>query len=162
MQVALPGLHAGIGETPSSVPKPAGVPPAPGPVRRLRLHRDRYPADEHSHAASVAHGRRRRGPALLTAIVLDRLAPNLDRLGDLGLLRTGDVEVQVLLTRVRARTVTARTAREVLVDLGLPVFDAEIPLRESYAGAFGAPVPDGGLDYAAAAAELLRFSVVAL
>lgn len=96
-----------------------------------------------------------------TAIDLDRLRPTLELLAELENLRIGDVDVRVLLTRVRSRTRTARTAREVLVDLGLPVLDAEIPLRESYAGAFGAPVPESP-DYAAVAAELLRSPVAAL
>ncbi len=48
--------------------------------------------------------------------------------------------MRVLLTRVRAGTRSAKLAREVLDELGVPVLAAEIPQRERLAQAFGAPV----------------------
>lgn len=47
------------------------------------------------------------------------------------------VEVGVLLTRVRRRTVSARSVREILEGIGYPVMNTEIPLSESFAASFG-------------------------
>jgi chromosome partitioning protein len=43
----------------------------------------------------------------------------------------------VLLTKVRKGTVSARSIRDVLAEVGLPVLDTEIPLAEQYAASFG-------------------------
>jgi hypothetical protein len=58
-----------------------------------------------------------------------------------------DLQCAVLLTRVRRGTVSARSIREVLAEVGLPVFDTWIPLAEQYAGSFGiAPTDLGAYD----------------
>lgn len=79
---------------------------------------------------------------------LDRLRPTLELLAEV------DLPVQVLLTRVRKGTKSAKAAREALLELGLGVLEAEIPLREGYATAFGL-VPEDLGEYQAALEELL-------
>jgi chromosome partitioning protein len=71
-------------------------------------------------------------PALVD---LDRLAPTLELLAELD--GTHQLAVRLLLTRVRVRTRMAAGARVVLENLGMPILDAEIPLREAFAMAFG-------------------------
>lgn len=83
---------------------------------------------------------------------LDRLRPTLELLAEVEPLNT--LSVQVLLTRVRRGTKSAKAAREVLAELGLAVLEAEIPLREGYATAFGL-VPEDLGEYEAALDELL-------
>lgn len=83
---------------------------------------------------------------------LDRLRPTLELLAEVEPLNT--LSVQVLLTRVRRGTKSAKAAREVLAELGLPVLEAEIPLREGYAAAFGLSPEDLG-EYEVALDELL-------
>jgi len=87
---------------------------------------------------------------------LDRLVPTLELLAEVEPLNS--VQVLVLLTRVRKNTRSARAAREVLTELGLPVLNTEIPLREIYANAFGLPV--GRLyEYEYVAREILGLEV---
>ena len=50
----------------------------------------------------------------------------------------------VLLTKVRRGTLSARSVRDVLAEVGLPVMDTEIPLAEMYAGSFGIAPTDLG------------------
>lgn len=83
---------------------------------------------------------------------LDRLRPTLELLAEVEPLNT--LSVQVLLTRVRRGTKSAKATREVLAELGLPVLEAEILLREGYAAAFGLSPEDLG-EYEAALDELL-------
>jgi hypothetical protein len=47
------------------------------------------------------------------------------------------VDVGVLVTKSRARTLSARSIRAILNELDYPVLDTEIPLAEMYAGSFG-------------------------
>lgn len=47
------------------------------------------------------------------------------------------VDVRVVLTRVRAGTASARDARQGLLEQGLPLLEAQVHLRESYAQAWG-------------------------
>lgn len=62
----------------------------------------------------------------------------------------------VLLVQVRARTRSATDARTVLVEqMDAPVLDTEVPLRESYALAYGTVPTDLGA-YAAVVSELLE------
>jgi chromosome partitioning protein len=83
---------------------------------------------------------------------VDRLRPTLELLSEMEAVNP--VAVYVLLTRVRRGTKSARAAREVLGELGFHLFEAEIPLLESYAGSFGlAPVDLG--EYASATDELV-------
>lgn len=85
-------------------------------------------------------------------------------IGDLGRLRSTvdfvaevsehhDLVYALLLTRVRRGTTSAREARPLLTDLGHPVLDAEIPLREAIGSSWGTPRPSDDA-YAAALAEL--------
>lgn len=69
---------------------------------------------------------------------LDRLRPTLEVLADLEGLH--EPQVLCLLTRVRRGTRSSRAAREVLVELGLNVLDAEVSLREGYDNSFGLPL----------------------
>lgn len=94
----------------------------------------------------------RRLPQLADGMDLDRLRPTLELLAEVEPLNA--LSVQVLLTRVRRGTKSAKAAREVLAELGLSVLEAEIPLREGYATAFGLSPEDLG-EYEAALDELL-------
>jgi chromosome partitioning protein len=58
----------------------------------------------------------------------------------------------VVLTKVRQRTKSAASIRQALIDLGVPVFVAEVPLRESISLSFGHPIPPD-TPYAAVLAE---------
>lgn len=55
---------------------------------------------------------------------------------------TRPIAVDVLLTRVRAGTTSARDARTGLTGQGLPLLDAQVSLREAYAGAWGTTPAD--------------------
>lgn len=81
-------------------------------------------------------------PVSPTGLDLDRLRPTFEMLADLETIHP--VDVGVLLTKVRYGTRSARDARAALNELGYPVLDTEIPLAESYAGAFGAAPADLG------------------
>lgn len=59
----------------------------------------------------------------------------------------------VLLTRVRKGTLSARQARSTLEELGYPVLDTEIPLREQFSNSYGT-VPDAGTEYDTVYGEL--------
>jgi chromosome partitioning protein len=84
---------------------------------------------------------------------------DLDRLGDTvdliaGVETVTGVEWRALLIKVRTGTKSSKAVREVLAELGVPVLEAEIPLREGYANAFGA-VPEPWADYYGAVVEEL-------
>jgi len=87
---------------------------------------------------------------------LDRLMPTLELLSEVEPLNP--VRVLVLLTRVRRNTRSARAAREALAELGMPVMETEIPLKEAYAAAFGLPL-ERLYEYELAARELLSVEV---
>jgi chromosome partitioning protein len=89
----------------------------------------------------------------------DRLRPTVDLLANVEPLNPG-LDVRVLLTRLRSGTTTSREARGVLAELGIPVLETEIPLRESYAVAFGT-VPSAAREYADLLGELLGEEVPA-
>ena len=71
-------------------------------------------------------------PASPTGLDVNRLMPTVELLAELEPVHA--VEVGILLTRVRRGTLSARSVREVLAEVGLPVMDTEIPLAEQYAG----------------------------
>jgi chromosome partitioning protein len=79
-------------------------------------------------------------PASPTGLDVGRIRPTFELLAELEPVH--QVDVGVLLTRVRARTVSARAAREILTGLGYPVLDTEIPMSEMIAGAFGSVPAD--------------------
>ncbi len=70
-----------------------------------------------------------------------------------------DVELEqplrtlVLLSRVRVGTRSRREARSLLGDRGVPIFEAEVRMREAYAAAYGDDVQDLG-DYGEVLSEL--------
>jgi chromosome partitioning protein len=73
---------------------------------------------------------------------LDRLRPTLDLIAEVEVMH--QMQVCVLLTRVRAATKSGRLTREVLQDLGVSVLESQIPLRESLNSSFGRlPADDG-------------------
>jgi chromosome partitioning protein len=80
-------------------------------------------------------------PVTPSLMDLGRLRPTIELLANLGVRK--DPIVYVLLTSVRWGTVSARTAREHLAGLGLPVLETEIPLSEAYKWGFGAVPPEG-------------------
>jgi chromosome partitioning protein len=81
-------------------------------------------------------------PVAPTGLDINRMRPTFELLADLEAVHP--VDVGVLLTKTRARTVSARAAREILAELGYPVLDTEIPLAEMYAGSFGTLPSDLG------------------
>ncbi len=87
---------------------------------------------------------------------LDRLMPTLELLSEVEPMNP--VRVLVLLTRVRRNTRSARAAREALAELGMPVMETEVPLKEVYASAFGLPV-ERLFEYEYAVRELLGVEV---
>jgi len=84
---------------------------------------------------------------------MDRLQATLELVSDCEMLHP--IDLRILVTRVRPGTRLARDVRTVLDELGAPVLEAEIPLREAYAASFGAP-PAAHVDYGAVLAELTR------
>lgn len=89
-------------------------------------------------------------PALID---LDRLLPTIELLASVE--GTHQVDVRVLMTRTRMRTRSRDAARDVLAEMDLPILEAEVPLREVYAVAFGAEPPAAGGDYGHVLAELM-------
>ena len=84
-------------------------------------------------------------PASPTGLDVNRLMPTVELLAEVDAIHP--VQVGVLLTRVRRGTLSARGVREVLAEVGLPLFDTSIPLAEMYAGSFGiAPVDLGAYE----------------
>jgi len=72
---------------------------------------------------------------------VNRLRPTIELVASVERLNTPTI--RVLLTRVRTSTRTARLTRDTVGLLGIPVFDAEIPLLEAYVTGFGLLPPDG-------------------
>ena len=92
-------------------------------------------------------------PTSPTLVDLDRLRPTLELLAEVE--EQQPFQVRVLLTRVRAGTVSVRTARELLADEAeLPLFEAMITLREFYGAAFGLVIENLG-EYADVLQELI-------
>jgi len=91
-------------------------------------------------------------PTSPTLVDLDRLRPTLELLAEVEDQHPFDV--RILLTRVRAGTVSGRAARDYLGgEVELPLLAATIPLRESYGSSFGLVVEDLG-EYAEVLGEL--------
>lgn len=89
---------------------------------------------------------------------LDRITPTIELLAEAASVNNPDV--QVLLTRVRSGTRSAKMARDLLESRGLPVLRTEIPMLEAYGWAYGM-VPPEGHRYGELLDELLAFSLVA-
>lgn len=90
-------------------------------------------------------------PVAPSHVDINRVQPTIDLIAA---LEDGNApDVKVLLTRVRARTTTSRASRIVLGQLGFPVLDTEIPLREAYVTSFGA-APTTGTHYEEVLVEL--------
>lgn len=66
---------------------------------------------------------------------IDRLRPTLELIAEVEGL--SELKLHILLTRVRKGTKSLVAARTILGEFGLSVLEAEIPLREGYATAFG-------------------------
>lgn len=92
-----------------------------------------------------------------TLIDLDRLRPTMELIAEAEAINP-DLSVSVVLTKVRRGTRSAKGAREVLVDLDMPVLSTEIPLKESYAAAFG-EVPHRVGEYVVVLDELMKTEV---
>ena len=90
-------------------------------------------------------------PVSQTGLDLDRIRPTFELLADIEPVHP--VSVGVLLTRVRRGTRARVAARELLGEFGYPILDAEIPLAELYAGAFGAAPAEPG-EYEAVLTEI--------
>jgi chromosome partitioning protein len=100
---------------------------------------------------------------LASRLLVIPLAPSLVEVGRLGPTFDPAAEVEplhpliprVLLTRVRLGTRSAREARALLTAKEVPTFSAEIPLRETYATAYGL-TPTDLAEYAGVLAELMQ------
>lgn len=82
---------------------------------------------------------------------LDRLADTLDLVREVA--ASHPVATRVLVTRVRPATRSTREVRATLDQLRVPVLKTQIPLREAYSRAFGAP-PAPHVDYAGVLTEI--------
>jgi len=89
---------------------------------------------------------------------INRLRPTIELIAAMEQLNAPPV--QILLTKVRTNTRTARMVRDQLVELGMPATATEIPLLEAYIAGFGM-VPPNGHRYGALLDELLRQEVAA-
>jgi len=89
---------------------------------------------------------------------INRLRPTIELIAALEKLNAPPI--QILLTKVRANTRTARLVRDQLAELGMPVTEAEIPLLEAYVTGFGL-VPPNGHRYGALLDELLKMEAAA-
>lgn len=110
---------------------------------------DTPPGDDGIVRSALAAAEHAIVPIPPSMIDLDRLRPTIELVG----AAAGDLFVSILLTKVRRGTRSAREVREVLANLGMPILDTEIPLRESYARSFGT-VPRSDTDYAQVLDEL--------
>lgn len=81
-------------------------------------------------------------PASPTGLDINQIMPTIQLLAEMEPVHP--VQCAVLLTKVRRGTLSARGVRHVLAEVGLPVFDTEIPLAEAYAGSFGIAPTDLG------------------
>jgi len=81
-------------------------------------------------------------PASPTGLDVNRIMPTIDLLAEVEPIHP--VQVGVLITRARRGTLSARSVRDVLTEVGLPVLDTEIPLSEAIAGSFGIAPTDLG------------------
>ncbi len=84
---------------------------------------------------------------------MDRLTETLQLIADMEAIHP--VKLRVLITRARGGTRLARDLRVVLDEMRAPLFGTQIPLREAYAGAFGAP-PAPHVDYEPVLEEITR------
>ncbi|MDQ6898071.1 MAG: ParA family protein [Candidatus Dormibacteraeota bacterium] len=83
-------------------------------------------------------------PMAPTTMDMDRLVETLQLIAEVEAVHP--LRLHVLVTRSRMGTRLARDVRTVLDELHAPLLTAEIPLREAYASAFGAP-PAPHVDY---------------
>jgi chromosome partitioning protein len=83
-------------------------------------------------------------PVSPATVEIARLSPTLALLQEVEAINP--VSFVVLLTRVRRGTTSARIARQTLTELGYPLLDTEIPLRESFASSYGT-IPEVGTEY---------------
>lgn len=114
---------------------------------------DTGPEQEHLVRQALLVTERLLLPLALTPIELDRLAATLtlaEEAEDLG----AQLDVRLLLTRVRPHTRSATALRARLADLDLPVLAAEVRLLERHAQAHGQPVPTDLGDYQQVLREL--------
>lgn len=87
-------------------------------------------------------------PSLMDVRELGRVLQMVD---DLAVVHP--VGTHLLLTKVRAGTASARDARAGLAQQGLPLLDAQVSLKESYANVWGTVIRDFG-DYEDVLGEL--------
>jgi chromosome partitioning protein len=93
-------------------------------------------------------------PMAPTMMELDRISPVWKAVDDAAGYRDDDPTVSVLLNRVVPNASSTDAVRAALTSQGRQVLTAQVPRRELYAQAFGAPVPADEA-YRAAADELL-------
>jgi chromosome partitioning protein len=90
-------------------------------------------------------------PLAPSTMDVDRLRETLQLIAEVE--PTHPIDLRILVIRARARTRLSEDVRTVLGELEAPLMTASIPLREAYAGAFGAP-PAPHVDYAAVLDEI--------
>lgn len=119
---------------------------------------DTPPGDRAIVRSAIAVVERVIVPVPTSIMDLDRLLPTRDLIAEVNEL--SPVQVVILLTRVRAATKSSRITREILLDLGVAVLDAQIPLREGLNSSFGT-VPPRNNPYSAVLDELLATALAA-
>jgi len=87
-------------------------------------------------------------PSLMDVRELGRVLQMVDDLA-----AVHPVATHLLLTKVRSGTASARDAREGIAEQGLPLLEAQVSLRESYANVWGTVIRDFG-DYEAVLEEM--------
>ena len=90
-------------------------------------------------------------PLAPSTMDVDRLVETLEIVAEVE--PSHPVDLRVLLVKVRTRTRLAGDVRAVLDEMGAPLMTATVPLRETYAAAFGA-VPDPGAHHEPVLQEL--------
>ena len=90
-------------------------------------------------------------PLAPSTMDVDRLVETLEIVAEVE--PSHPVDLRVLLVKVRARTRLTGDMRAVLDEMGAPLMSATVPLRETYAAAFGA-IPDSGAHHETVLQEL--------
>ena len=94
-------------------------------------------------------------PIAATPSEVVRLQPTLIAAEEIGLQKA--IELSILFTRTKPKTLSLRDAREAIKDLGLPVLDTDVPFVLLYSQAYGTVPSDLGV-YPAVLEEILRGS----
>jgi len=140
------------------VDHPRPRPPGRGGRRRLPAPViDTGPSNEPLLRQALAVSDQLLVPVSPTLLDAGRIGATLDLVDEVVVLHL--LDVRVLLTKVRVGTRSAQDARAGLVQQGVPLLTAQVPLRERYAAAVDTVPTDLG-EYDAVLDELRAAAVV--